>query len=76
MTLQSSHIEKIISSLSNDPDLMSSARVMAILDISRATLYRLIDKGELVRIKKNPEEQASPIRFTKESVINHIKTWA
>ena len=76
MTLQSSQIEAIINSLGKEPELMTSARVMDILDISRTTLYRLIAKGDLVRVKKNKELLQSPIRITKASVVGHIKTWA
>lgn len=76
MTLQENKLEKIMTALHHEPQLMSSSRVMAILDISRATLYRLISENKLERLKEDPNVPSSTIKFPKESVARYILSWS
>lgn len=61
--------------LKDEPILMKVKRVEKLLDISPSSRKRLVDAGELVKVKPDESKPNSSVRITRDSVINLITDW-
>ena len=68
-----SYVEEV---LAESPVLMSPTQVSTVLNISRSSVYRLLEQGDLkavkIRISTNTPSRS---RITKESVKSLLNAW-
>ena len=74
MTDNTDLIEKV---MSDAPALLSCRQTEELLNVSRASVYRLMDTGELDRVKITLSTDGRPTtRITNESVRNLLISWS
>lgn len=63
--------------MADSPLLLSCNQTADLLNISRASVYRLMDTGDLDRVKINLSTDGRPTtRITNQSIRNLLQTWS
>ena len=69
-------MEKLADVLSGNPLLLSVTQTAEILNISRTSVYRLLETGDLDAIRINLTGDCKPtVRITSDSVQKLFKAW-
>ena len=61
--------------LSDYPMLMSANQVSGVLGVSRASVYRLADRGDFRKTKVHLTGDQPTIRFLRSSVVDLLTVW-
>ena len=73
----SNNAEYIDDVMTDAPALLSCNQTADLLNISRASVYRLMDAGDLDRVRINLSTVGRPTtRITNQSIRNLFQTWS
>ena len=68
-------LEEVLEGIGEESNLLPVTKVAKILSMSRGSIYRLIERGDLVTVRPELNGSRGHLRILKSSVINLIKKW-